>query len=755
MRNAILRSSARRAAWLRVLFLLMFCTLQQAAFAIQPLLNAQQVAAGGFHVCAIVNGGAQCWGYNYDGQLGNGNYLESSMPVPVKGLQSGVTSIVAGVSHTCAIANGAVKCWGRNPEGQLGNGSINDSNVPVTVQGLSGVTAIYAGGYHTCARINDGSVKCWGWNGYGQLGDGTVNSTYTGLPTTVTSLGAAATMLTGGERHTCALVGGAVKCWGYNPDGELGNNSIADSHVPVVVPALASGVTSIASGSFHTCAVVSGGAVHCWGYNSSGQLGNNSVTSTGAGNPVTVSGLSGVAALAGGGYHTCAVVAGAEKCWGYDVFGALGIGSTTDSHVPVTVSGLGSGVTAITAGLYHSCAQVTSGGTSQTHCWGNNIDGELGLGDLLFRSIPVAVSGISSGATALATSSIAVHSCAIVGGAARCWGNNVNGALGNGTTNDSSVPVSVTGLNSGVTAIADGGYHTCAVVSGKAMCWGLNSSGQLGNSSTTDSTTPVTAIGSGVTAIGAGYAHSCAIVGGGVKCWGNNASGELGDGTTVPRQTPVSVQGLSGTAIAISVGVAHTCVVITGGTIQCWGYNSNGQLGNATNVATTTNPPVTVHNIASGATSIAAGGYHTCAVVNGGVQCWGDDQAGQLGNGAQTDSFVPVPATGLSSGVGSVVAGNSYSCALVSGAVYCWGDSYSLGGGAADLLTTPTLIPLGASASAIGTADSHGCAIIGGAVLCVGADNFGELGDGRSVFLTSPGIVLEGDEIFPDNFEGN
>ncbi len=737
-----------------MLLFVFFVAAQCALAAPSPLLNATQVSAGSFHTCAIVNGGVQCWGFNFDGQLGNGSYLDSGSPTPVKDLQSGVTALVTGGYHTCAIVGGGVKCWGRNPDGELGNGTIVDSNVPVSVMGLNNVTAIYAGQYHTCATISDGSVHCWGWNGNGQLGDGTHNATNTGSPSTVTGV-TNVTMLSAGGLHTCALAGGAVKCWGYNAQGELGNGSTTDTTTAVSVNGL-SGVTSISAGLYHTCAIVSAGAVRCWGYNSSGQLGNNSTTSTNASAPVSVSGIaSGATALAGGGYHTCAIVSGAERCWGYNFYGQLGDNSLSQSLVPITVSGLASGVTATTAGVYHSCAQVTVSGLHETKCWGDNIDGEMGLDDFPFQTQITPVVGLATGATALAKGPYAAHSCAIVNGAAKCWGNNAYGELGNGTLVDSSVPVTVTGLTGGVTDIADGASHTCAVVNAKAMCWGSNLTGQLGNGSTNDSTTPVTAISAGVTAISVGYAHSCAIVGGGVKCWGNNQSGELGNGSTSESNSPVSVQGLTGTAVSIAIGVAHTCAAMSTGKVQCWGYNSNGQLGNGTNVPTGTNPPVTVSGITSGATAVAAGGYHTCAIVSGGVQCWGDGQSGQLGDASLADSYVPVAAIGLSTNVTQISEGNSYSTAIQSGGAYSWGDLSSLGGATSDLVSTPLALNLGATVSSIGTGITHGCGIIGGAVLCVGSDYFGEVGDGRSIFLETPGTVLQGDEIFVDNFEGN
>ncbi len=719
-----------------------------------PLSNVQQISNGSFHTCAIIAGAVQCWGFNQDGQLGNGNYLDSTAPVPVVGLGSGVTAISSGGYHTCALAGGSVKCWGRNPDGELGNGSVDDSNVAVTVAGLSGVVAITAGQFHTCAIMAAGTVRCWGWNGNGQLGDGTVNSTNSGMPTTVSGIASGATMLAGGGLHTCALIGGAVKCWGYNMDGELGNGSIADSHVPVSVNAL-SGVTSIAAGLYHTCAIGGGGAVRCWGYNSNGQLGNNSVASTGAGGTVAVSGITSATAIAGGGYHTCAVIGGAAKCWGDNEIGELGVGSLADSHVPASVTGLSANVVAITAGVFHSCASITVGGAQQARCWGDNVDGEIGLGDTIYQTTPVIVTGLSSGATALASGAYATHACAIAGGAAKCWGNNSHGQLGNSTRVDSSVPVAVTGLTSGVTAIAKGASHTCAVVAGKVLCWGANASGQLGNGSTVDTGTAVTAIASGATAVAAGYSHSCAIVAGGVKCWGSNVSGELGDGTTSESHVPVSVENLTGTAMSISIGVAHTCAVMSTTKIQCWGYNSNGQLGNNSNASTAANGPTTVVSIPSGATAVAAGGYHTCAIVSGGVACWGDGQQGQLGDGFIGDSYVPVAAFGLSSGVGSIFAGNAYSCAISSGAAYCWGDTHSIGDNSAAYQAAPELLPLGNTVSAIGTGYSHGCAIVSGATVCVGTDNFGELGDGRAVFVEAPATVVAGDEIFRDGLEGH
>jgi alpha-tubulin suppressor-like RCC1 family protein len=338
-------------------------------------------------------------------------------------------------------------------------------------------------------------------------------------------------------------------------------------------------VSAIAAGGYASCAIDAVGGLHCWGGSGDGELGNGTFGTSPI--PSAVTGLSeGVQAVSAGTYNVCAVAsAGKLACWGYD--------GSSKSAVPASVTGLTSDTVGVaTGGTTHTCALTNKGAVL---CWGQNDHGQLGNGSTVGASVPVAVSGLDSGVVGIAAGN--VHTCALTSaGGVWCWGGAADGQLGNGSITDSPVPIAVSGLNSGVARIVAGDLHTCALTDeGAVMCWGSNRFGQLGNGSSTSSPVPVavSGLGSRVDGIASGSSsfHACAWAKSTIWCWGLNADGELGasglpTGPTASSPSPVPVAGLAGGVASVTVGAYHTCALVSG-RAYCWGSNASGQLGNA------------------------------------------------------------------------------------------------------------------------------------------------------------------------------
>jgi alpha-tubulin suppressor-like RCC1 family protein len=353
-----------------------------------------------------------------------------------------VIAVSAGERYTCAVdSTHAVKCWGMNMFGELGDGSWNDSHVPVAVTGLSDAVAVAAGEFRACALESTGTVQCWG-DGItsAAIGD---RSSASSVPVVVAGLSVPVRAIAAGDGAACAItMTGGLQCWGVDTLGELGDDQRAGifSAVPVDVTGLSSGVTAI-SAAYGACAVLAGGSVDCWGGNESGEVGNETV-SVSVPVPVAVQGLSpGVRTVAVGQEFSCAITAaGGVKCWGANNDGQLGDGTTIERHIPVDVVGLSTGVHAIAAGFGYACALTDAGGVK---CWGGG--SQLGNGPAIGSTVPVDVTGLRSGVVAL-TGGL-THACAIdSGGDVRCWGANDRGQLGDGSTTDTVAPVTVKGL---------------------------------------------------------------------------------------------------------------------------------------------------------------------------------------------------------------------------------------------------------------------------------------------------------------------
>jgi alpha-tubulin suppressor-like RCC1 family protein len=369
------------------------------------------IAAGVAHTCALTSAGTVlCWGSNEFGQLGNGGTANVTSPVQVVGLASSTVSISAGSESTCALtAMGTVWCWGDNANGQLGNGTFTQSAIPVQVMNPAGnapltdVARIASGQSHTCAVTSTGAALCWGDNSKGELGNGT--ETISSLPVSVSGLAAGVSMIAAGSDFTCAVTtDGGAKCWGDGATGQLGNGTSTNSATPsTVLDATGSSplnsVVIVSAGFENACVLTTEGNVFCWGADGSGQLGNGNVSSASA-IPVEVlnsngnSALGDVVAISSGLDNNCAVtVAGKTECWGANASGQLGNGSSANSSAPATVAGIASGVAAIASGNEHTCTATTAG---IIQCWGSNVNGQLANGTTRSSAIPVEALGVNN-----------------------------------------------------------------------------------------------------------------------------------------------------------------------------------------------------------------------------------------------------------------------------------------------------------------------------------------------------------------------
>jgi len=348
---------------------------------------------------------------------------------------------------------------------------------------------------------------------------------------------------------------------------------------------------------------------------------------------------------------------------------------------------------------------------------------------------------------AVAISSGERHTCALTDqGGVNCWGNNEHGQLGNGTMVNSNIPAEVKGLEN-VTMVAAGWAHTCALTrSGAVMCWGYNKNGELGNGKTVDSSVPVEVSGlsAGAVSIGTKEDHVCAVTAdGSVACWGYNQFGQLGDGTHISRSVPVAVQGLSGKAAAVAAGWGHTCVLVSTGGIQCWGNNEYGQLGYGEE-AFERLTPVIIPGLQSGVIGLSAAGGQTCALRTGGAAaCWGNNKYGQLGDGTAEKRLSPVAVEGLDQGVARVTAGWNHTCAVTgNGEVKCWGWNYygQLGDETKAAQSRPVSVRrLMEDAVEVAPGWAHTCAVTAaGGVRCWGRNESGQLGDGTNLDSSVP-----------------
>ncbi|OXM87400.1 fibronectin type III domain-containing protein [Paenibacillus rigui] len=747
----------------------------------------RKISAGLGYSLAIKNDGTiWSWGDNADGQLGlgsKGGY--GSVPSQIQGF-IGISSVTAGSSHSGAITStGTYLSWGYNFDGQLGNGiRSSGSVVPKELIGpnLNGPDVVpptipisfYASINSNKVTLNwtsssdNVAVQSYNvYNGNVLLKSNTFSGdTYTLMPGMPYAFSVSAIDTSGNESprtnainfqlpgvepikaqmalgvtHSLVLLNnGTVWAWGK---GGLGNGmdymygpEISIRSVTPVQTRI-NDVFSIAAGYEHSLALKNDGTVWSWGRNDFGQLGNG--TTANQSYPVQVSGLSNISAIAAGWYNSVALKSdGTVWTWGRNHKGQLGNGTTNDSNTPVQVANL-VGVKAIYSSGEFTLALKNDG---TVWAWGSNYAGQLGDGTTVDRWSPVRVL-VSGEIQALAVGR--AHSLVLKkDGTVWGWGNNNQGELGDGTKIDRLLPVQVIGINN-VKGIAAGSYHSMAYMNnGSLWAWGYNDYGQVGNDCSVECITPIKVDGIiNTVAIAAGDEHSAALTSDGIYyTWGYNSGGQLGNGTagtghnaakpgmvigpnvnpadTASPSAPSNLSAEVGTVslklswnastdnVAVkdyTVYLGNTVVKIlnygeTSYTIRDLipetAYNIKVKASDASgNESSMSEIAVTMNALPAFKNDIVAGENTSYALkTDGTLWSWGENNYGQLGDGTTIDRVAPVY---VDKNIIDVAAGAAHGIALRNDkTVFTWGsDEYEqLGNGAGIYYTGPTVSDL-------------------------------------------------------------
>lgn len=648
--------------------------------------DAVQVIAADFSTSVLHRGGAvSCFGECFGSEDEN----QFSLPHHVEGLPPSRELLRHEGNRTCArVRTGEVYCWGRR------QGLTKAEREPRREQDIEGASQFAATSGSVCILFRSGRVKCRGNNTHALLGDGTLESRehfdFVKNVRDAVQLGAA-------ESNYCALqLTGSVWCWGENRLGRLGIASPIEQLEPVEVLGIRS-ATKIAVGGTNSYALLRDGRVACWGRCSQTRFEDHQLLRDGA---VFVPNLDDAVDIVAGCEMGCALRrSGVVVCWGRDAWRLQGgnfSGGLPERHVIANLTD----AAAVASGDRHTCALRRDG---TVVCWGANDFGQLGLVDSTTAYGPSTVEGVT-GVNFLDANG--AHTCALTkSGRTLCWG--AVGASQSGSQNRSAlldgmklwshhddcargavsdwfarvrcpfinpIPVEVP-LHASAERFTSGGICICAIEEdGFIRCVNeISSNGDPSSSTHRWSCTPeMETVDPGLRQLDYGLEHGCFVTEGEEAfCWGTNTNGQLGDGTVDSSSTPVQVVGLSRIA-EIRAGRTHTCARLTDGSVSCWGSNENGQLGSETETPTSSRA-VPVANVTD-AVHLAVGSRHGCVIRDdGSVVCWGNNEMGQVGIGANRTQRGGYLVPNISDAV-SVSTGAHGTCVVrESGSVECWG----------------------------------------------------------------------------------
>ena len=616
-------------------------TTDSSSIAIQEDTNAtdwRSISTGGYYTTAIkTDGTLWAWGANWVGQLGDGTTDSSSIAIQEDTNATDWHSVSAGYYHTAAIkTDGTLWAWGNNERGQLGDGTTDNRLVPTQESSTAtNWSAVSAGNSHTVAVKTDGVLWAWGDNWAGQLGDGTTTRRL--IPT---QEGTNATdwhsVSAGDGGHTIAIkTNGTLWAWGWNWSGQLGDGTTTERHVPTQESTTAANWSAVSAGYNHTTVVKTDGTLWAWGNNERGQLGDGTTDNIWVPTQESTTATNWSAVSAGSGHTVAVKTDGTLWAWGYNRSGQLGDGTTDSRQVPTQESTDATNWSSVSAGYNHTAAVKTDG---TLWAWGSNGIGQLGDGTTIERHNPTQEIN-----AAIDWSYVDVggfHTTAIKSdGTLWAWGSNYRGQLGDGTMTARYVPTQEDSNATDWRSVSAGLLYTTAIkTDGTLWAWGDNGNGQLGDG-TTDNRWIPTQEDSNATdwrSVSAGHNHTTAIKSNGTLwAWGANGNGALGDGTTIDRLVPTQEINAATNWSSVSAGNSHTVAVKTDGTLWAWGYNEYGALGDGTTIGKQV--PTQEDTAATDWNSVSAGQLYTTAIKSDGtLWAWGRNENGQLGDNSLT-----------------------------------------------------------------------------------------------------------------------